>query len=93
MRILIALCLLAYSCVASAADIGRNGEPVLYPVDPVSCRVSVPLVTLCQIPPGWVPVRQWWERDCCGRWVLLTTWSPPPTHCYGGGVLVIFIVR
>ena len=70
MRILIAILLLLWGCVASAAD----NMPI---VPPPVCRTQTPTVPLCMVPHGWVPVRQWYERDCCGRVLLMTTWGPP----------------
>ena len=70
MRILIAILLLLWGCVASAAD----NMPI---VPPPVCRTQTQTVPLCAIPYGWVPVCQWWERDCHGNWRLMTRWEPP----------------
>ena len=70
MKTLLIIILLLWGCVASAAD---NMPHVPPPV----CRTQTPTVPLSCVPCGWVPVRQWYERDCCGRVLLMTTWGPP----------------
>lgn len=83
MRILIAILLICWGCVQSA----RGDVYLPYPIpNPPVCH-GVPTVPLCAIPCGWVPVRQWCERDCYGRIVTYTTWGPPPCRQQ-----VIFII-
>lgn len=100
MRILIAVFLLALAYVASA-DAGWQYVPnhfnagmppfhdnmPIFPVPaPAVCRLPVQVVPICQIPPGWVPIRHYWLRDSCGEWHSLTDWSAPQTHC---GVMIV----